>query len=351
MAKITNLFRDKVYTFNKPREVFESEKEIISAIADDLNLKIKNIYFIDANIHNDLFKIECENANFYLKLSLEESTDFEKEYNIFIRNPHNFITPRYLSFGTLETFKNLKFSLAYAIDVENLREYGVGQLLNNPYSIPFLFDQFTLFKTSNIELNTFEDYLKPYLEFNIFNIPEINSSNIEANPIIKNLVKKQVVILQEILKDKLTKINFENSDFCHGNLNQSTILPYGDLLKCINFENSYIGDMLFEILNLKYELFYNERIEDSIINNFHKISNKKLNLFKTKEYREFCCYWNLLKICIDYLKEIFILQSQRQDKILNIAIRFSKNYENFYQLPDFEKNFKPIAELFVESVI
>jgi len=351
MAKISNLFREKVYIFNKPREVFESEKEIISLIFKDLDFKIKSIDFVDANLHNDLFKINTDYANFYLKFSLEKDSKIFKESNFLWLNFHNQIVPKICKEGELKEFNNLKYNIISSMEIENLREAGISECFVNEGSIPYFLNQMSKLNIDTIKNETITDYLKFYLEFDILKVPDVQFDSLESSPIIKNLVKKQVVVLQNILKEKLTQINFKTDDFCHGNLNPSTILCNGDFLKCINFENAYAGDFLFEILNLKYELFYDHSIENNIIEIFNKIANKPLDLSKLKEYREFSCYFNLLKICVDYLQQVFILKSQRQDKILNLAIKFSKNYENFYQLPDFEKNFKPIAELFVESVI
>jgi hypothetical protein len=67
--------------------------------------------------------------------------------------------------------------------------------------------------------------------------------------------------------------------------------------------------------------------------------------------KTFAGYFNLLKIMVEYLKQVYILKAYKKNKVLNCAIKFSKNYDAFYQLPGFDKKLKPIAEFFVESVI
>jgi len=350
MPKIVNLFRDKVYTFYKPREVFDNEREIIYSLLRKFDLNVSSIDFVDANMHNDIFKIHTENGNFYLKLSLESEPGFFKESKILEKSKMPF-APTCLGYGKIDNFLNLNYSLLSSLEMQSLRESGVAEAFASTLSIPYFLNTLSYLNYSSIEKYTILDYLKFYLNFDILKVPDTQTSWFEENPQIKNLAKKQVVVIQEILKEKLKHYDFSKKDFCHGNLNQSTILCHGEILSCINFEKAYIGDFLFELLNLKYELFYNQNYENQIIYHFSSVSKSKLNLNKINEYREFACYFNLLKICVDYLQEVFILKSQREDKILNIAIKFSKNYENFHSLPDFEKSFKPIAELFIESVI
>ena len=352
MAKISNLFREKVYTIARSSEIFKNEKEIINFIFKKFETEIKSVNFIDANERNDLFKIkDVDGLESYIKLSLEENPNFFIEADILARNFKKNISPRLIDAGYVESYGNISYSLTSSIPTQNIKEYGVATIVNNPQLISNLFLQLSKFNFDGIKIQSIYDYLEKYLSFDITKISKINLSSPEANPLIKELIQNQTVNLKNILTEKLKHINFDETVFCHGNLNQSTILGFEDSLCCINFENAYIGDILFEILNLRYQLFYDQTTESKIIELFHKKTKQKLNLVHLKKYREFVNYWNLYKTCVDYLNEVFVLNSKRMNKILDLAFCLSKNYENFYGLPDFEKNFKPIAELFVESVI
>lgn len=351
MAAINNLFKEKVYITQESRSVFGIEKDIIDSISLEVFNKNSKIEFIDANKNYDLFKITNDHE-FYLKLSLTDPHQcLEKEFSVLNENSYFWHTPFPYKYGKLKNFGNVIYALYGAIPTQNIKNYGIADALNNIQSYAEMYESISNFSSINFKIPLFDQYLNHYLEFDIFKVPDINIDSLESSPYIKNIAKTQTVELQKILKEKLQKINFSQKHFCHGNLNQSTILPIGESMACINFDNCYWGDCLFEILNLKYNLFFSEKIENEIIKFFKEIDNEKLNLSQLREYRNFVCYWNLLKICVDYLEEVFILKSYRQAEILNIAFRFSKNYNNFYQLPNFDKNFKPIAELFVESVI
>ena len=358
MAKISNLFIDKLYAFNKTRPIIPVEKEIIEKIfltsfGESPNFENK-IKFVDANLHNDLFKIESENNNLYLKIALKTDSEnvlFKKEFSVLLENVFKNIAPVPSFYGELKDFGNINYLALGTIHCDNISDYGVYDALKNKETFVYFLNKLSAFSSNDFELESFNDHLDFYLNFDILKVPDLGYDSLEKNPIIKNLAKQQTILLQKILKDRLSKINFNQNDFCHGNLNKSTILYDGAYFKCINFENAYKGDFLFEILNLKYNLYFSESFENEIIKEFSSISKIKLNLIQLKQYKEFVCYWNLLKLCVNYLQEVFVLRCCRMDKILDLTYFFSQNYENFYQLPDFDKNFKPIAELFVESVI
>ncbi len=352
MAKITNLFKEKIYIFNREKGVFETEREMADKIFSQFSNGIQNIEFVDANMHNDIFKVKSvDDEDYYLKLSLEDEPNFLKEHQILFQNFHKKVSPEPIVFGQLKDFGNINYSVITSIPTFNIKEYGIAEILNNKKTIPEYLSLLTSFSHEDVNLPTFNQYANHYLTFDVFKVPDISINSFESHENIKDVAKKQVVVLQKIIAEKLNNLNLNKNHFCHGNLNQSTILGATNCLFFINFENAYLGDFLFEVLNLKYELFYSNHVENDILKYMNNDLKLDLNFSQLRLYKELSCYWNLLKICVDYLEEVFVLKSQRQNKILNIAARLSKNYENFYQLPDFDKNFKPIAELFVESVI
>jgi hypothetical protein len=195
------------------------------------------------------------------------------------------------------------------------------------------------------------DYLDEYLNFDIFKVPDAETNWIKNHSKLRKILSEEILYIQNLLKNKKQIVNLEASDLCHGNLNQSTMLVLGDYIHAINWENSYKGDSLLDILSLRYELFFSEEFEDKMLKKYCEFSGRKIDESYLRRMKTFAGYFNLLKIMIDYLKEVYILKAYKKNKILNCGIKFSKNYDFFYQLPSFDKKLKPIAEFFVESVI
>lgn len=352
MARITNLFRDRLYVFSSAPEIYENEQIIISNIFEKEGLeKPEKLTFLNANINNDLFLITNSDGQFCVKLSLDKNNSkLKKEFNILKNNINRRITSFPIAHGVLENMDCIEYSIVGYLPIPNLYDFGLAPILESENAIPYFVENLSRFDKTSIE-QTVSDHFDKYLNFDILKIPEVDIKWIENHTQIRDIVKNQILYLQKIIKEKLLISDLFADDFCHGELNYSTILPFGEQLHAINFENSYLGDKLFELCCLRYELFYSEKIENEFITKIEEINGQPYSSEKIKKTKELAAYFSLLKIMVDYLTEVYILKGARENKIIHCAFKLSKNYDSFYLLPDFDKKLKPLAEFFVESVI
>lgn len=352
MARITNLFKDRVYVFSSLREVYPSETELIKNIFNKEGLEEpREITFLSANLNNDLFCVENNEGKLCVKISLDkESSNLEKEFLILKDNWRRKISAFPVCYGITNDFSPVEYSVVGHIPAPNLFDFGIQPIIESEDAIPYFFANLSRHSTNSINKSIF-DHLEYYLSFDILKVPEVDPDWVKNHQSIKNIIKDQVLFLQKTIREKLAKFSFSQKDFCHGNLNCSNILAFGEHLHAINYENAYKGDWVFELLCLKYELFYSNTVEKEILNKTESLLKTNFNNHKISEISDLICYYNLLKLMIEYLTEVYILKCARQHKILQCGIKLSKNYDHFYQLPDFDKKLKPIAEFFVESVI
>jgi hypothetical protein len=349
MPRITNLFNEKVYVFSGQQEVYENEKVLIDKLFAEKSLgKINQIDFIDANINNDVFSVKTDLGQFCVKLSLDQnSSNLRKEFRILERNISKRISAYPIAYGI---DNSVEYSITGYLPMPNIANSGVAAIIDQDYSIPFFLKRLSEFQTVD-DLPSMSDYLDEYLNFDIFKVPDAETNWIKNHSKLRKILSEEILYIQNLLKNKKQIVNLEASDLCHGNLNQSTMLVLGDYIHAINWENSYKGDSLLDILSLRYELFFSEEFEDKMLKKYCEFSGRKIDESYLRRMKTFAGYFNLLKIMIDYLKEVYILKAYKKNKILNCGIKFSKNYDFFYQLPSFDKKLKPIAEFFVESVI
>lgn len=349
MPRITNLFNEKVYVFSGQQEVYENEKVLIDKLFAEKSLgKINQIDFIDANINNDVFSVKTDLGQFCVKLSLDQnSSNLRKEFRILERNISKRISAYPIAYGI---DNSVEYSITGYLPMPNIANSGVAAIIDQDYSIPFFLKRLSEFQTVD-DLPSMSDYLDEYLNFDIFKVPDAETNWIKNHSKLRKILSEEILYIQNLLKNKKQIVNLEASDLCHGNLNQSTMLVLGDYIHAINWENSYKGDSLLDILSLRYELFFSEEFEDKMLKKYCEFSGRKIDESYLRRIKTFAGYFNLLKIMIDYLKEVYILKAYKKNKILNCGIKFSKNYDSFYQLPSFDKKLKPIAEFFVESVI
>ena len=349
MPRITNLFNEKVYIFSSKREVYESEKVLIEKIFSEKDIgQIQQIEFIDANINNDIFSVKTSLGKFCIKLSLDQkSSNFQKEFNILQKNINKKISTYPMAHGL---DNSVEYLITAYLPMPNIASAGVESVIQQDYSIPFFLNQLSQFETVD-DLSSMSSYLDHYLNFDIFKVPDVEIDWLENHHQLKKILYEEILYIQNILKNKKNLVNLEANELCHGNLNQSTMLIFGDHVHAINWEDAYKGDSLLDILSLRYEFFFNEMFEDQMIKKYCEFSKKQIDFQYLRKMKIFAGYFNLLKIMVEYLKQVYILKAYKNNKVLDCAIKFSKNYDAFYQLPGFDKKLKPIAEFFVESVI
>lgn len=349
MPRITNLFKEKVYVFSRQQEVYENEKVLIEKLFAEKELgHVLKIDFIDANINNDAFLVKTPLGEFCVKLSLDtNSSNLKKEFNILQKNIHKRISAYPITYGI---DNSVEYSIVGFLPMPNIASAGVGSIIEQDYAVPFFLKQLSEFEVTD-DLSSCSDYLDEYLNFDIFKVPDAEIDWLKNHAKLRKLVSEEVLYIQNILKNKKSLIDSSANQLCHGNLNQSTMLILGDYVHAINWENAYKGDLLLDILSLKYEFFFSEISEDKMIQKYLDFSKKKIDESYLRRMKNFAGYFNLLKIMVEYLKEVYVLKAYKKNKVLNCAIKFSKNYDIFYQLPSFDKKLKPIAEFFVESVI
>lgn len=349
MPRVTNLFQEKVYVFSRQQEVYENEKVLIEKLCDEKELgRVIKIDFIDANTNNDVFLVKTTVGEVCIKLSLDAgSSNLKKEFDILRKNIHKKVSAYPIAYGI---DNSVEYSITGFLPMPNIASAGIASIVEQDYAVPFFLKQLSEFETIE-ELPSVSDYLDGYLNFDIFKVPDAEINWLKNHSKLRKLLSEEILYIQNILKNKKSLIDSSAGQVCHGNLNQSTMLILSDYVHAINWENAYKGDLLLDILSLRYEFFFSEAFEDQMIQKYVEFSKQKIDEGYLRKMKNFAGYFNLLKIMVEYLKEVYVLKAYKKNKVLNCAIKFSKNYDTFYQLPSFDKKLKPIAEFFVESVI
>lgn len=347
MAQEFNFVKNKAFIFGNHPETFASEKQLIKDICT-LNglLDCREIAHVDSHINYDLFFAKIRDGEIAVKLTLDKEHSLNKEFSILEKNINRLICPYPIACGSLN---KVHYSLLGKLPFENLDENGRGQICQSEHAIPNFMANLSTFQAPKDLPNIFS-YLKDFLDFDIYRIPEVQVEWIENHVKVKELIKEQVFYLQQKIKDSINKINFNQTDFCHGNLISRNILCNDEFLCAINFESAYWGDLCLEFALLKHEMFYDLYQDRVLYSKFCELSGKSFDAERYFVYQEFSAYLSLLKTLINYLTEVYVLKCHRENLVTQNIIKFIKNYNSFTILPDFQQKLKPIADFFIESV-
>jgi hypothetical protein len=140
------------------------------------------------------------------------------------------------------------------------------------------------------------------------------------------------------------KNKIEQKQLVHGNLDASTIITNNYYFKFINFENAFVGSPFFDLSNIVFELqmtgmkeydFITKRIED------YKLCDNRLESGSLLKEYKLCKYiWTrkkFLDMVIEYVKEVLVLNSTREFKLIKLAHNFSNHFYRFSDIKIFNE--------------
>lgn len=317
MPRVTNLFQEKVYVFSRQQEVYENEKVLIEKLCDEKELgRVIKIDFIDANTNNDVFLVKTAVGEVCIKLSLDAgSSNLKKEFDILQKNIRKKVSAYPIAYGI---DNSVEYSITGFLPMPNIASAGIASIVEQDYAVPFFLKQLSEFETVE-ELPSVSDYLDGYLNFDIFKVPDAEIDWLKNHSKLRKLLSEEILYIQNILKNKKSLIDSSAGQLCHGNLNQSTMLILSDYVHAINWENAYKGDLLLDILSLRYEFFFSEAFEDQMIQKYVEFSKQKIDEGYLRKMKNFAGYFNLLKIMVEYLKEVYVLKAYKKNKVLKIG--------------------------------
>lgn len=347
-----SLIKDQAYLFQSEKDLFSENNELIFKIFEDANLgKPTLIQFNTSNIDYDTFKISCGDQDFILKFSLDEfNSSLKYEFDI-IKELSTYNTLLPISYNKFKFGDNIHYSIYLNNKNESVKNFGLGSISTN-------IDIFTdsLFNLQK-PIKSIEKHADKMIKFiNNHSISFFDKDIIEAITINTNLdtIKEIVSLLHSEILLLFQSNIFNKNEFCHGNLNQSDILYCFNHFKFINLCDSFYGNSYFDLASLVINCGFSKNIEKKLFNSFMK--NKKSNQIAEEwiEYRQ--CFDLVLRkifleVLFNYLKEVYLFESNRPAKLLEVIEIFSQNQNDLLKIPVVNKNFKFIYNLFLEPLI
>lgn len=347
-----SLIKDQAYLFESEKDLFSENNEFIFKIFEHANLKKPTkISFSTSNIDYDTFNISCDNENYILKFSLDEfNSCLKDEFNIIkklnIRNTLNPVAYNKFVFGD-----SIHYSIYSSQNNESIKNFGISSMTTNIDT--FIDSYFNLqksIKPKNKHKETMISFINNHsISFFDQDIIEAISNNCDLNK-IKEIID---TLHSEIFKIFQSDI-FNKDEFCHGDLNQSNILYCFNHFKFINLCNSFEGNLYYDLANLVINCNLNNNLEKKLFDSVLK--NKKSNLVAEEwmEYRQ--CFDLVLRkifleILFNFLKEVYIFESERPFKLLDVIDTFSQNQNKFMKIVVINKNFEFIYNLFLQPLI
>jgi hypothetical protein len=351
---LSNLFQNKAYVVPNHVAAEDSEIELIGLLLRSLDEPIfaQNIEFISETENYDIYKYNCQNSSYCIKISLDPNCKQIEHESKFLRKINPLITCQYIKDGTIKIGDNIRYIITSYENAESLNDLGRSYFLENFDSFCYAY---SLMQESEKITASYKNHLIDY--FNLACLENLMDDSIQS---IKNYTNFELI--NQIMLDMKNELMlcyddniFSNQKFiCHGNLTADNIISKNGLFKFINFDNCYSSHCFLDLNEIIIELGLPENIELNLLEKFclnMKIDFNRDTLITYKKCYKIVLIKKGIQLIVNYLKEVYLYNSRRIDEILNISDKFSQSYDRYMSISYFKNNEDFILKTITEPIL
>lgn len=329
MKTITNA--DRPYLFSLDRRDTENELLVENLLKKIGFSSVEDVRFLDSKMDFDCFKAVVDGELRYFKYSFDaDSSFFAHEFNI-LKQLAPFAPVAY-KHGKTKYGESLQYIVTSFESADTVTEFGLSSILENNDSFLYTFNQL---RSVSVD-RTFSHYINDmFSRCDINQLPEHSIAAIKSHSNMESLRSILDILKNEI--EYLSRQSFcKTSDFCHGSLNPDNILIKNNLFKFQHLQNGYMGNQLFDLcylfINMGIPLEYQRQFAMDYKSLFPDFDQDKF----TEEYNS--CFNLMIRLFVyetifHYLSEVYLYESSRPEKILQIVSVFLRNQEVLSMIP------------------
>ena len=329
MKSITNA--DRPYLFSLDQKDTENELLVENILKKIGFSSVEDVCFLDSKMDFDCFKAVVDGQTRYFKYSFDaESPFFAHEFNI-LKQLAPFAPIAY-KHGKTKYGESLQYIVTSLEVADTVTEFGLSSILENNDSFLYSFD-----KLRGISVDrTFSHYIKGMFDrCDIDQLPEHSIAAIKHHSNIDNFRSILQILRNEI--EHLSRQSLcKTSEFCHGDLCPDNILIKNNLFKFQHLQNGYMGNQLLDLshlfINMGIPLEYQRQFAMDYKSLFPDFNKDKF----IEEYN--FCFNLMLRLFVyetifNYLCEVYLYESSRPAKILQMVSVFLRNEEVLSMIP------------------
>jgi hypothetical protein len=348
--KLSSLFKHKAYAFNQPSDTEQDcrfAQQLIKKVKPKLT--VSKITLSSVCDDYDVFHIVDQTSDFFkLKISLsDEKGVFKKEVTA-LRSLGKEHIPKYVCHGEIKIGDEVQYLLTKAVQSESVRNIGRSALAENMDQ--FFINYFEFAKTRGVR-NSYKTNLKNFYD-NLEPEKQLPEESIKA---IKNYTdydkcKIFFVVLKEEINKRKNQLQHLFKQKCHSNLTLDSIFYNNHFFYLDNLDQTCMGHTYIDICDLILDSGFSKSNDIPIFDEFcslGSISNDRELFYK---FFELQLRKKLGTLLLAYIKEVYLYDSYRYDKIIEIADTFSHLYERFCEIPIFNDNKNFIMKTICEPI-
>ena len=348
---ISSLFTDKAYSFQDLGD-HKEDNNFASIVLKKLrpNLKFSDVQMQGVHDDYDLFSLfDDKKQKYNLKISLDDSEGILKKESTALKNTKCSNIPVFIDYAKVKVGEEVTCLLTKVEDGENIRDFGRSVIFRDIDK--FISCYCNVFKDSKPVRRSYNSVLALSLENMCFNkfLPD-DSLNAFKNYTDYELCLEFLTELKKELIDHKKQVKEHLHDKCHGNLCLEAIsynynIFYFDLLHNVSMGNKYV-----DLIDIMLGLGLKKEDDNRFLNLFcDKLQVPHNNEIYEKFY-QLQIRKKLAELIISYIKEVYLYDSYRYQKIFFIADTFSQCYKRFCSIDIFKKNREFIMKTICEPI-
>jgi len=348
-----DIFSGRLYTLPTNKKADRDDKTLIQKVLQKggHDICLKNLELVKVGEDYDLYFIKTEDKFYSLKLSFDPDSKPLKREMSFIKKTKIKSSPTFVSGGNIVVGDKLFYLLCETRPSESVTDYGLGAVSGQ--FDKFLEDYSELYNES-ANSYTFKKQTKDFVSsFNfedLFGQDEIayieQSSDYKRCELIITTLQKEILNLSKSLD-----YPFQNTIL--GDVDLSYIFYDGVDFQFFDLQNSCVGHVFSDLINISLTFGLNKDAEKSLVTK----ACSKLNI--TYDQSLFALLHSIelrkkaLKLFCNYLKEIYLYESQRIEELFKLSQEFTASYEEYCKIPIVKEHrhfiFKNITEPILEA--
>ena len=316
----------------------------------DINISPQHVrLLICHNDYDDYEVIDDQGRFLRVKISFEQDSPSLKRESANLKAAQSPVCGYWLGSGNVKLGDDFSYLLCGFRPSESAREIGRSLLITEHQS---LFDCYAQFQQTKPPKRHYKTVFNEDInQGNLKNILSLEEKARVESYTDYNTLQSLVLQLRNEARDLLPDVSQENVRKCHGKLSPDSIFWGGNNFYFDNLYKNCLGHPFVDFIELMLECGFSRDHEKELLPVFCEHTHTELDARLYQKFYSCLMRKKLVDLISAYIYEVYLFNSYRMDRILNVADTFSLCYDRFRAIPVFEESREFVLKTLTEPIL
>ncbi len=316
----------------------------------DINISPQQVRLLICHNDYDDYEVRDDQGRFLrVKISFEKDSPFLKRESNNLKSAQSPVCGYWLASGNVKFGDDFSYLLCGFRPSETAREIGRSVLLSEHQT---LFDCYRQFQQTKPIKRHYKTVFKQDIDQG--NLKRVLSKEekerVEAYTDY-NTLQSLVLEFGKQASNLLPEISPESRKKCHGKLSPDSIFWGGDNFYFDTLYNNCMGHPFVDFIELMLESGFSRDHEKHLLPVFCEYIGVELDMRLYQKFYNCLMRKKIADLISAYIYEVYLFNSYRVNRILDVADTFSHCYERFRSVPLFEDNREFVLKTLTEPIL